>query len=69
MPTLTETLANRGKPASAVRSAIRADLKRARKRFYSAMQNIDLLIKIDDETVIERARPLIEAARHLPDAG
>ncbi|OYV70269.1 MAG: hypothetical protein B7Z67_04660 [Acidiphilium sp. 21-60-14] len=49
--------------------AIRADLKNARRRFYSAIQVIDRLIKIDDETVIERARPLIEVARRLPDGG
>ena len=68
MPTLREAIANRGKPASAVRTAIRADLKEARRKLYAATQALDALLGLglDDDALVERARPLVEAIRRIP---
>lgn len=69
MPTLRETIADRGRPASAVRSAVRADLKAARRKLYSATRAIDALLGLDDDAeLIERAAPLLQAVRAIPDA-
>ncbi len=67
MPTLRETIANRGKPASAVRSAVRADLKAARRKLYDATKAIDAILGTDDaDGLVERARPLVEAIGRIP---
>lgn len=69
MPTLREAISNRGKPPSAVRTAVRADLKAARRRLYSATRAIDAILGIDDDDeLVERATPIIEAVRRIPDA-
>lgn len=69
MPTLRETIADRGRPPSAVRSAVRADLKAARRKLYSATKAIDAILGVDDDAeMIERATPIIEAVKRIPDA-
>lgn len=69
MATLRETIGNRGKPPSPVRSAVRADLKLTRRRLYELTQAIDRLMGIDDDAeLLARAVPLIKAVRRIPDA-
>lgn len=69
MPTLRETIANRGTAPSPVRSAVRADLKLTRRRLYELTQTIDRLMGIDDDAeLLARAVPLIKAVRRIPDA-
>lgn len=69
MPTLRETIAARGKPLSAVRTAVRADLKAARRRLYEATKLVDVLLGVaDDGELIERAAPLLQAVKAIPDA-
>ncbi len=69
MPTLRETIANRGTAPSAVRVAVRADLKLTRRRLYELTQTIDRLMGVDDDDeLLARAVPLIKAVRRIPDA-
>ena len=69
MPTLRETIANRGTAPSPVRVAVKADLKLARRRLYELTQTIDRLLGIDDDAeLLARAVPLIKAVRRIPDA-
>ncbi len=69
MATLRETIAARGRPPSAVRQAVRGELKLARRKLYDATKLVDALLGLDDDDeLIERATPIIEAVKAIPDA-
>ncbi|MDX5930499.1 hypothetical protein [Acidiphilium acidophilum] len=54
---------------SAVRQAVRTDLKAGRRRLYALIQTIDaIMVMADEATLIERGQRVIEAVRRLPDA-
>lgn len=69
MTTLRENIADRGRPPSPVRLAVRGDLKAARRRLYELTKQVDSLLGVnDDAELLERAVPLIKAIRRIPDA-
>ena len=58
-----------GEDAGALaRRTLRAELILARARFYAATKAVDAALKLDTDQMAEAARPLVAAARLLPDA-
>ncbi|CAG4903275.1 unnamed protein product [Acidocella sp. C78] len=68
---MTETL--RAKMAAkaggdVVRTACRNDLIAARRKLYAGAKAVDAALKLGTDEMIDAARPLVAAARLLPDA-
>jgi hypothetical protein len=54
---------------SAVRQAVRTELKAVRRKLYAMIQTIDaIMVMADEAALIERGQRVIEAVRRLPDA-
>jgi hypothetical protein len=54
---------------SAVRQAVRTDLKAGRRKLYVMIQTIDaIMVMADEAALIERGQRVVEAVRRLPDA-
>ncbi|HQT74085.1 MAG TPA: hypothetical protein PLX84_09095 [Acidiphilium sp.] len=67
MPTLREKIAAAAGD-DAARRTVRAELILARARLYAATKAVDAALKLDTDQMAEAARPLVAAARLLPDA-
>lgn len=50
------------------RATVRDDLVTARRRLYAAAKACDAAMKMETDAMTEAARPLVAAARLLPDA-
>ena len=57
-----------GEDAALARRTLRAELILARARFYAATKAVDAALKLDTDAMAEAGRPLVAAARLLPDA-
>ena len=54
--------------AAPARASCRADLVAARRKLCAAAKAVDAALKLDTDQMIDAARPLVAAARLLPDA-